>query len=219
MSPLRAVAQAPMVLHTMTVHPRGILPAHAAKAWYLRVKAKKKWREIQEEMVNAAGGTPSRHALQNAVARMKSMVQQKEDASPRRRETRPHEGKETVDNAGRKGRGRRPATTPEHRRGGCIRGRGAVDAEIESRRLATCPCGWHQEEPGGTRGHGPHPPLAMGHGVLLLGHGLLGHVEPFPRQMSSGWGSLGRALADVPGRGSLGGDPEGGVPRVRRQKC
>ena len=94
---------------------------------------------------------------------------QKEDASPRRRETRPHEGKETVDNAGRKGRGRRPATTPEHRRGGCIRGRGAVDAEIESRRLATCPCGWHQEEPGGTRGHGPHPPLAMGHGLLPYG--------------------------------------------------
>ena len=40
---------------------------------------------------------------------------------------------ETSD-AGRKGRGRRPATTPEHRRGGCIRGRGAVDAEIERRR-------------------------------------------------------------------------------------
>ena len=56
-------------------------------------------------------------------------VLQKEDASPRRRETRPHEGKETVDNAGRKGRGRRPATTPEHRRGGCIRGGGAVGAE------------------------------------------------------------------------------------------
>ena len=55
MSPLRAVAQALMVLHTMTVHPRGLLPAHAAKAWYLRVKAKKKWREIQEELVNAAG--------------------------------------------------------------------------------------------------------------------------------------------------------------------
>ena len=72
MSPLRAVAQAPMVLHTMTVHPRGILPAQAAKAWYLRVKAKKKWREIQEEVVNAAGGTPSEHALENAVARMKS---------------------------------------------------------------------------------------------------------------------------------------------------
>jgi len=61
-----------MVLHTMTVHPRGILPAQAAKAWYLRVKAKKKWREIQEEVVNAAGGTPSEHALENAVARMKS---------------------------------------------------------------------------------------------------------------------------------------------------
>ena len=96
-------------------------------------------------------------------------VLQKDDASRRRKETRPHEGKETVDNAGRKGRGRRPATTPEHRRGGCIRGRGAVDAEIESRRLATCPCGWHQEEPGGTRGHGPHPPLAMGHGLLPYG--------------------------------------------------
>ena len=64
--------QAPMVLHTMTVHPRGILPAQAAKAWYLRVKAKKKWREIKAEVVNAAGGTPSKHALENAVARMKS---------------------------------------------------------------------------------------------------------------------------------------------------
>ncbi len=61
-----------MVLHTMTVHPRGILPAQAAKAWHLRVKAKKKWREIQEEVVSAAGGTPSEHALENAVARMKS---------------------------------------------------------------------------------------------------------------------------------------------------
>ena len=69
---LRAVAQTPMVLHTMTVHPRGILPAQAAKAWYLRVKAKKKWREIKAEVVNAAGGTPSKHALENAVARMKS---------------------------------------------------------------------------------------------------------------------------------------------------
>ena len=108
---------------------------------------------------------------------------------------------------------RRPQSTAK---GGAS---GGADAEIESRRLATCPRGWHQEEPGGTRGYGPHPPLAMGHGVLLLGHGLLGHVEPFPRQMSSGWGSLWRALADVPGRGSLGGDPEGGVPRVRRQTC
>ena len=69
---LRAVAHTPMVLHTMTVHPRGILPAQAAKAWYLRVKAKKKWREIKAEVVNAAGGTPSKHALENAVARMKS---------------------------------------------------------------------------------------------------------------------------------------------------
>ena len=55
MSPLRAVAQALMVLHTMTVHPRGILPAHAAKAWYLRVKAKKKWREIQGPRAEVPG--------------------------------------------------------------------------------------------------------------------------------------------------------------------
>ena len=36
---------------------------------------------------------------------------------------------ETSD-AGRKGRGRRPATTPEHRRGGCIRGGGAVGPRV-----------------------------------------------------------------------------------------
>ena len=55
-------------------------------------------------------------------------VLQKEDASPRRKETRPHEVKKSAYNAGRKGRGRRPATTPEHHRGGCIRGGGTVGA-------------------------------------------------------------------------------------------
>ena len=27
---------------------------------------------------------------------------------------------------------------------------------MESRRQPMCPCGWHQENPGGTQGHGPH---------------------------------------------------------------
>ena len=98
------------------------------------------------------------------------------DASPR--------GEKTVYNAGRKGRGRRPATTPEHRRGGCIRGRGAVAAEMESRRLATCPCGWHQEHPGCTRGHGARQgaestynaprgggPGTLGHSPSAVGQG------------------------------------------------
>ena len=70
---LRAVAHTPMVLHTMTVHPRGILPAQAAKAWYLRVKAKKKWREIKAEVVNAAGGTPSMHAYGSEYLRTPSL--------------------------------------------------------------------------------------------------------------------------------------------------
>ena len=138
---------------------------------------------------------------------------QKEDAPPRRKETRPHEGKETVDNAGRKGGGRRPATTPEHRRGGCIRGRGALDAEIESRRLATCPCGWHQEHPGCTRGHGARQgaestynaprgggPGTLGHSPSAVGHVpwpiAIRHVEP---------GSLGM-WNPSPGKCHPGGD-------------
>ena len=61
-------------------------------------------------------------------------------------------------------------------------------------------------------------PWAMAYCHTPCGIRLLGHVEPFTGQMSSGWGSLGSALAGVPGRRSLGGDPEGGVSRGR-PKC
>ena len=38
------------------------------------------------------------------------------------------------------------------------RARRALGGEhgLESRRMALCPCGWREEHPGGTRGHGPH---------------------------------------------------------------
>ena len=31
----------------------------------------------------------------------------------------------------------------------------ARNGEPMANRLTMCPCGWHQEHPGGTRGHGP----------------------------------------------------------------
>ena len=121
-------------------------------------------------------------------------VLQKEDASPRWKETRPHEGKQTVYDAGRKGQGRRPATTPEHRRGGCIWGRGAVEAEMESRRLATCPCGWHQEHPGRTRGHGPR----HGQATAWRGHGpRQGAESAYNASRGGGPGTLGHSPSAV----------------------
>ena len=59
-----------MVVVTVTVHPNGLSPAQAAKAWYLRKKEKWKWCDIQTEVVNLNGGEPSEHCLRLAEKRM-----------------------------------------------------------------------------------------------------------------------------------------------------
>ena len=66
------------------------------------------------------------------------------------------------------------------------RARRALGGEhgLESRRMALCPCGWREEHPGGTRGHGPHQgaksaynaprgggPGPLGHSTYAIGHG------------------------------------------------
>ena len=153
---------------------------------------------------------PPMHALhalsQNAPARQKEGAQKRcateggrvpkteGDASPR--------GETKNYNAGRKRRGRRPATSPEHRRGGCIRVCGAVGAEPSlaspewrAEGLPCVPVGGTRNTRGGTRGRGPrqgaksaykvpsgggpgtlgHSPSAVGHGPWLMA---ISNVEP-----------------------------------------
>ena len=62
-----------MVKISVTLHPSGLAPDQAAKAWYLRIKEKSRWNKIQEEVVNLQGGEPSETCLRLAVNR----VQQK----------------------------------------------------------------------------------------------------------------------------------------------
>ena len=54
----------------MTVHPRGLSPEQAAKAWFLRVKQKYKWSQIAKEVVNLEGQQPSENCLRLAVQRL-----------------------------------------------------------------------------------------------------------------------------------------------------
>ena len=61
-----------MVLVTLSMHPRGLAPVEAAKAWYLKTQAKKSWSEIRSMTQNAQGKTPSVNACRNAVVRMKT---------------------------------------------------------------------------------------------------------------------------------------------------
>ena len=59
-----------MVVINVTLHPRGLSPEQSAKAWYLRVKEKWKWCDIQKEVVNLKGKPPSETWLRLAVLRM-----------------------------------------------------------------------------------------------------------------------------------------------------
>ena len=56
----------------LTLHPRGLPLQEAAKAWYLVVKQKKSLRAVCGEVVNLKGARPSKHAVEDAVRRMKA---------------------------------------------------------------------------------------------------------------------------------------------------
>lgn len=54
-----------------SAHPRGLPLQEAAKAWYLVVKQKMSLRAVCAEVVNLKGEHPSKHAVEDAVHRMK----------------------------------------------------------------------------------------------------------------------------------------------------
>ena len=55
----------------IVVHPQGLHPAEAAKAWYMRVVQKMKWADIQKKVRNVQGKPPqSEHCVENAVKRV-----------------------------------------------------------------------------------------------------------------------------------------------------
>ena len=62
---------AAMVVVSVTLHPQGLSPQEAGKAWYLRVKQKKTWPEVSAECVNLQGQPAGDKAVRDAVARMK----------------------------------------------------------------------------------------------------------------------------------------------------
>ena len=55
----------------MVVHPQGLGPTEAAKAWYMRVVEKMRLTDIQKKVKNVQGKTPQReHCVKNAVQRV-----------------------------------------------------------------------------------------------------------------------------------------------------
>ena len=60
-----------MVQVTANVHPKGLGPKEAAKAWYMRTQQKLKWNVIRTKVKNLQGRSPeSEHAVKNAVKRV-----------------------------------------------------------------------------------------------------------------------------------------------------
>ena len=58
-----------MRVHT-SVHPNGLDPFQAAKAWMLRTKLKLAWKEVRGQVLTARGGRPGQRALELAVKRI-----------------------------------------------------------------------------------------------------------------------------------------------------
>ena len=57
---------------SVSVHPRGLDPFQAAKAWQLRKQLKRPWKEVRKALRTAAGGQPGRHAVEDAIARIEA---------------------------------------------------------------------------------------------------------------------------------------------------
>ena len=54
----------------LSLHPRGLNPFEAARAWHLRHVQKLPWLAIQERVRTCSGARPRRHALADAVRRI-----------------------------------------------------------------------------------------------------------------------------------------------------
>ena len=85
-----------MVKVEVVVHPQGLGPIEAAKAWYMRKVEKMKWTDIQKKVKNVQGKIPqSEHCVKNAVQRVTAA------------------GKKGVAKTNYKNCGRKAALTPE----------------------------------------------------------------------------------------------------------
>ena len=56
----------------MALHPKGLTPFEAAKAWHLRQVQKLPWRNVREQVRAISGEHPNKHALVHAVKRVHS---------------------------------------------------------------------------------------------------------------------------------------------------
>ena len=92
-----------MVKVVVFVHPQGLGPTEAAKAWYMRVVEKMKWTDIQKKVKNVQGKTPqSEHCVKNAVQRVtaagkKGVAKTNYKNCGRKRALTPDESKQVVD--------------------------------------------------------------------------------------------------------------------------
>ena len=58
------------MLLRLSIHPQGLTPFEAAKAWHLRHVQKLPWRAVREQVRTSDGGHPRRYAVVNAVRRI-----------------------------------------------------------------------------------------------------------------------------------------------------
>ena len=69
LAPTSALASLSMLLR-LSIHPQGLTPFEAAKAWHLRHVQKLPWRAVREQVRTSDGGHPRRYAVVNAVRRI-----------------------------------------------------------------------------------------------------------------------------------------------------
>ena len=58
------------MLFQCVLHPRGLDPFQAAKAWHLRMKQGISWLQVRAQVHTVAGGRPGQRAVEDAVARV-----------------------------------------------------------------------------------------------------------------------------------------------------
>ena len=62
-----------MVKLTVSLHPKGLPPLQAMKAWVLRIEEGLSWPEIQQRTTNVLGETAGDKAVREAVACKEAM--------------------------------------------------------------------------------------------------------------------------------------------------
>ena len=74
----RAIATAPTrpaaMKHTIVVHPHGLDPFQAAKAWQLRKVTKLPWEKVQTMLTTVDGGRPGHKGMRAAVRRIDAQL-------------------------------------------------------------------------------------------------------------------------------------------------